>query len=120
MKPITRRILPLFLAVGLIMGGGVVVDTTTAEPASAHLWDNYAHYYCAKHRSGPEQTIVHAVPDYYDVNYIRYYCRQDFFGVSHQYWVQAWHPIQNNISARPWAYQKCWPSPGWLIVCEEP
>lgn len=114
----TFAIALLVLGIGAGMTTAVVVEGEA--PASAHLWDNYSHYYCAKHRSGPEQTIIHAVPDYYDANYIRYYCRQDFFGVSHQYWVQAWHPISNNISARPWAYQKCWPSPGWLIVCEEP
>src|SRR5688500_244576 len=103
MNRFARIIASVAIVVGLF-GGVAVVEVADAPPASAHLWDNYAHWYCAKHRSGPEQTIVHAVPDYLDHNYIRYYCRQDFFGVQHQYWVQAWHPIENNISARPWPY----------------
>ena len=113
-----RRIAALFIALALMVGASGGVVATTEEPASAHIWDGWSHWFCAQARPSGT-TIVHGVPDYLDRNYTRFYCRaQTAGGRQWQYWVQAWHAYENNIWARPWAYQYC--VPYGYIICEEP
>lgn len=114
-----RRILALFVALALVVGVAGSVVITTEEPASAHNESSWSYWYCSKHRSSTGMTVIHSKVYGLWPGQIGYYCREDFFGESFQYWVVA-QPPGGQFSYMPWDRQKCWPSPGWLVVCEEP
>lgn len=96
-----------------------------AQPASAHNYDNYSLWYCAKHRSSSTWTVGHSVPVYLSSSAVVYYCRQGFFGVEEQYRVVVWLPFQNNDSQLqaggvPGYYDRCYPAVDWETYCDEP
>lgn len=109
-----RLLLSIVAALTLSLG----LVSLPAEEASAHNWDNYSLYYCAKHADG--WAIIHSTPDWLSSTHIRYYCRRGFFGIQEQYWVVVELPLNSDISWRPWDYQRCWPSPGYIVYCTEP
>ena len=109
-----HRLVAAILAALLLAGAASMAAPaeTHAAPAApeapTHISDNYANWFCAQKR--PANTvIVHAAPDFFTADYIRYRCRAAFFDHQWEYWVQAWFPLSNNISARPWPYHHCLP-----------
>ena len=119
MNRIMRGIAAVVLVLGIGVGATTVVAVVDAPPAAAHNEDNYSYWYCSVHRSNVNMTVIHSKVYGLWPGQIGYYCREDFFGVSFQYWVIVDPPF-GSYSYMPWARQKCWPSPGYLVVCQEP
>jgi len=116
MKRIMRLVAAVAIVVGLF-GAVAVVEVADAPPASAHNQDNYSYWYCSAHRSNVNMTVIHSKVYGLWPGQIGYYCREDFFGVSFQYWVIV-QPPGSNFSYMPWGRQKC--NPGGIVWCEEP
>lgn len=116
MTQFKRRIVALFIALALVVGvsGGVVF--TTEEPASAHNESSLSYWYCSKHRQSPGMTVTHSRAAGLWPGIVMYYCREDFFGNSFQYWVAVEPPGSNN-SWVPWERQHC--QPHGIIICQE-
>lgn len=93
------------------------VEAPATVISAAHVFDNYALWYCTKH-STSGHVILHATPYFLAPTQVRYYCRQLRSGVQHQYWVIVNLPLDSNESWRPWAYQRC--HPGGIVTCLEP
>lgn len=98
---------------GLLLTVGASI-ALPVEPASAHNFDNYSTFFCAAHR--PSNTVLaHSWPYYMASGEVGYWCKADFYGVSHQYWVH-WYQ-DSGTSVRPWPYQKCKPAQGGIVWC---
>lgn len=97
-----RKFLMLVVGAFMVLGAGVVLP---ADTAVADDYDNYATLFCEVHKSGSEQTIIHAWPYALEPGYRIDVCTQDFFGVRHQFFVK-WN-VNTFTHQRVSGYQPC-------------
>lgn len=113
MNRIKQRLAVLLIAIALACGGLI---TTSASPAAAHNESNYSLWYCSMFRSFDGEVITHSKVYGVWPGTIGYYCREDFFGHSNQYWVAVAPPYSGN-AWMPYPRQECYPH--GIIVCIE-
>jgi hypothetical protein len=83
-----------------------------------HNADNTSAWYCAAHRP-TGYTLIHSWPYALWDGGVGYWCIAGFYGRNYQYWVHVEPPGSAN-SWRPWAYQLCPPTEGWVSSCTGP
>jgi hypothetical protein len=117
MRRIRIVLAALALALALAAPAVVVTVAATPEPAAAHQYDTLSYWYCSKHRSGPDMTVIHSRPWALEPGVIIYYCGQRFFDQDFQFFVRVAPPGSNNSTLAS-GYQKCDHSPGGYVNCE--
>lgn len=97
-----KRLIMLMAGLMLAVGATLVLP---ADTASADDYDNYATLFCEVHKSGSEQTIIHAWPFALEPGYRIDVCTQDFFGYRAQFFVK-WN-VNTFTHQRVSGYQPC-------------